>query len=77
MDEMDEMENEPLSARWRIVQKHFFMQNNAKTKCAAYHPSSNLLVVGFSNGIFGLYELPGFIMIHTLRYIMIETARYP
>ncbi|KAL8828665.1 MAG: hypothetical protein Q9191_002462 [Dirinaria sp. TL-2023a] len=65
-DDMEVMHNEPLSARWRIVQKYFFMQNNAKTKCAAYHPASNLLVVGFSNGIFGLYELPDFIMIHTL-----------
>ena len=51
------------------MQKHFFMQNNAKMKCAAYHAASNLLVAGFSNGLFGLYELPEFNMIHTLRYI--------
>ena len=50
------------------MQKHFFMQNNAKMKCAAYHAGSNLLVTGFSNGLFGLYELPEFNMIHTLRY---------
>lgn len=62
------MLDEPLSQQWRIVQKQFFMQNNAKVKCAAYHASSNLLVAGFSNGIFGLYELPEFNMIHTLRY---------
>ncbi len=43
------------------------MHNNAKVKCAAFHPESNLLVAGFSNGIFGLYELPEFNMIHTLR----------
>jgi len=61
------MQDEPLSQQWRIVQKQFFMQNNAKLKCAAYHASSNLLVAGFSNGIFGLYELPEFNMIHTLR----------
>ena len=54
-------------ARWSIVKKHYFMQNNVKMKCAAYHPASNLLVAGFSNGIFGLYELPDFNMIHTLR----------
>lgn len=54
-------------ARWRIVQRHFFMQSNAKVKCATYHAPSNLFVVGFSNGLFGLYELPAFNMIHTLR----------
>ena len=44
------------------------MQNNAKIKCAAFHPDSKILVAGFSNGLFGLYELPGFDMIHMLRY---------
>jgi periodic tryptophan protein 2 len=45
------------------------MQNNAKLKCAAFHAHSKLLVAGFSNGVFGLYELPEFNMIHLLRYI--------
>ncbi|KAL8972750.1 MAG: hypothetical protein Q9183_000365 [Haloplaca sp. 2 TL-2023] len=54
------------SMRWRIVQRHYFMQMNAKLLCATYHASSNLLVAGFSNGLFGLYELPDFNMIHTL-----------
>ena len=53
--------------RWRIVERHYFMQMNAKVICAAYHAESNLLVAGFSNGLFGLYELPDFNMIHTLR----------
>ena len=52
------------------MQKHFFLQNNAKMKCAAYHAALNLLVAGFSNGLFGLYELPDFNMIHTLRYFI-------
>ncbi|KAL1970757.1 hypothetical protein VTN77DRAFT_2591 [Rasamsonia byssochlamydoides] len=52
--------------RWRIVKKDFFMQNDAKLTCAAFHAPSNLLVVGFSNGLFGLYELPEFNMIHML-----------
>jgi periodic tryptophan protein 2 len=54
--------------RWRITQKHFFMQNNAKLNCASYHAETNLLVVGFSNGLFGLYEMPDFNEIHKLRY---------
>jgi periodic tryptophan protein 2 len=52
--------------RWRIVKRHYFMQTNAKVNCVAYHPESNLLVAGFSNGIFGLYEMPDFNMIHSL-----------
>ncbi|KAL2002671.1 hypothetical protein VTN02DRAFT_6206 [Thermoascus thermophilus] len=52
--------------RWRITKKDFFMQNDAKLNCAAFHAKSNLLVVGFSNGLFGLYELPEFNMIHLL-----------
>ncbi|KAI7785565.1 periodic tryptophan protein 2 [Diaporthe eres] len=63
-DEMDEEQEKDL--RWRIANKHYFMQNNAHLKCAAYHADSNLLVAGFSNGIFGLYEMPDFNMIHTL-----------
>jgi periodic tryptophan protein 2 len=51
--------------RWRIVKKNLFSQS-AKLKSSAFHARSNLLVVGFSNGLFGLYELPSFNMIHLL-----------
>lgn len=64
MDDDNITEADP---QWRINERHYFKQSNARTKSAAYHIRSNLLVVGFSNGIFGLYELPGFNMIHTLR----------
>jgi hypothetical protein len=37
-----------------------------KAQCATLHKKSNLLVVGFASGIFGLYELPGCANIHTL-----------
>jgi periodic tryptophan protein 2 len=52
--------------RWRIAERNYFLQNNAKVNCVAFHPKSNLLVAGFSNGVFGLYEMPEFNMIHTL-----------
>lgn len=64
MDEDDKVDEKKL--RWRIVNKHYFMQNNTSLKCAAYHVDSNLLVAGFSNGLFGLYEMPDFNQIHTL-----------
>ncbi|KAI0876604.1 periodic tryptophan protein 2, partial [Hypoxylon argillaceum] len=65
-DEDEEMEDVNDDMRWRIVQRHYFMQNNAHVKCASFHPDTNLLVTGFSNGIFGLYEMPDFNPIHTL-----------
>lgn len=52
--------------RWRIVQREYFLQNNAMLKCASFHASSNLLTVGFSTGLFCLYELPSFSSIHML-----------
>ncbi|KAI4744504.1 periodic tryptophan protein-like protein 2 [Aureobasidium sp. EXF-12298] len=61
-DEMDIEEN----FRWRIAERHYFMQNGATLTCAEFHPESNLLVAGFSNGTFGLYELPDFNQIHNL-----------
>ncbi|EEH05332.1 periodic tryptophan protein [Histoplasma capsulatum G186AR] len=61
--------------RWRITKKNFFMQSNAKVKCAAYHGASNLLVAGFSNGLFGLYELPEFTQIHKLSLTVISISQ--
>lgn len=62
----DEMNDDDSDMRWRIVSRHYFMQNNATLRCAAFHFESKLLVAGFSNGLFGLYEMPDFNMIHTL-----------
>ncbi|PHH63470.1 hypothetical protein CDD81_5849 [Ophiocordyceps australis] len=52
--------------RWRIVERHYFMQGSAHVKCATFHPEMDLLVAGFSNGIFGLYEMPDLNNIHKL-----------
>lgn len=61
----DESDMEEDVMLWRIVEKHRFNQD-AKVSCCTFHPVSNLLVVGFDSGIFGLYELPDFNMIQTL-----------
>jgi len=53
--------------QWRIAQRHYYMQNNAYVTCAAYHASSDLIVAGFSNGLFTIHELPDFSEIQTLR----------
>ncbi|KAI9139435.1 putative WD repeat protein [Paraphysoderma sedebokerense] len=51
---------------YHLASRHFFNQPNSKTICAAFHSESNLLVVGFSTGIFGIWEVPDFSNIHTL-----------
>ena len=65
-DQMDEDDDDDSDMRWRIVERHYFMQGSAHVRCAAFHPESNLLVAGFSDGIFGLYEMPDFNNIHKL-----------
>jgi periodic tryptophan protein 2 len=50
---------------WTLEGKHFFHQA-AKLTCADYHSGLNILVAGFSNGIFGLYQLPDFSTLHML-----------
>ncbi|KAG1745306.1 WD40 repeat-like protein [Suillus lakei] len=52
--------------RWGVKDRHYFNLPNTKVVCTTFHPSSNLLVVGFSSGVFGLWELPSFTNIHTL-----------
>ncbi|PKY03852.1 WD40 repeat-like protein [Aspergillus campestris IBT 28561] len=61
-DTMEDITDE----RWRIVKKDYFMQNDARVNCAAFHAPTGLLIVGFSNGLFGIYDLPEFNMIHQL-----------
>jgi len=60
--------------RFKLASRHYFSQQDsatgqsAKVLCTALHraPQVDLLVVGFSSGVFGLYELPDFNNIHTL-----------
>lgn len=67
LDEDESKGETDSTSKWKIVQRHYFMQANAKIKCASYHASTKLLTVGFSNGMFSLHELPDFNLIHTLR----------
>ena len=52
--------------RWGIHQRHYFNQPNTKVVCSTFHKSSGLLIVGFSSGVFGLWEMPTFTNVHTL-----------
>lgn len=63
-DEDGEQRNSKLD--WRITSKNFFYANG-KLKCATFHAKSSLLVVGFSNGEFRVYEIgDGFNLIQLL-----------
>ncbi|EPE05069.1 periodic tryptophan protein 2 [Ophiostoma piceae UAMH 11346] len=64
-DESEDDEDDE-DMRWRIAKRHYFHQNSTSLRCAAYHVASNMLVAGFSNGVFCLYEMPDFNMVHTL-----------
>ncbi|GBB93196.1 hypothetical protein RclHR1_02130009 [Rhizophagus clarus] len=67
-DEMniDKKEDSQLAKKWVIASRHYFNQSSTKVVCSAYHAASNLLVIGFSSGIFGIWEMPEFNNIHTL-----------
>lgn len=60
----DDMSEE--DERWRINERHYFFQDQAHLTTAAFHAASNLLVTGFSNGLFMIHELPNFSEIHKL-----------
>jgi periodic tryptophan protein 2 len=64
--EDDEGEDTEENMQWRIAERHYFHQNLANLTCAAFHSQSNLLVAGFSNGLFTIHELPDFTEIQTL-----------
>ena len=54
---------------WRISERHYFQQGGrVHVVSVAYDQKLGLVVAGFSNGIFGLWEMPDFTNIHSLRY---------
>lgn len=52
--------------RWGVSNRHFFNQAGTKVACATFHAQTSLLIVGFSTGVFGLWEMPDFTPVHTL-----------
>lgn len=66
-DELDE-ENGLLLLKenWELLKKDFFMQSPAKLVSCDYHRGLDMVVAGFSNGVFALYQMPDFVCIHLL-----------
>ncbi|CAN4088911.1 unnamed protein product [Withania somnifera] len=57
--------------KWELIKKDFFMQAPAKLIACDYHRGLDMVVVGFSDGRFGLYQMPDFVCI-CLYYISEE-----
>ncbi|GJJ14935.1 hypothetical protein Clacol_009205 [Clathrus columnatus] len=54
------------TTRWGISERHYFNRANTRVVCSVFHRPTNLLVIGFSTGVFGLWEMPHFTNIYTL-----------
>lgn len=63
---MNAPENRIAFTRWGVMQRNYFHQANTQVVCAAFHAGTSRLVVGFSSGLFSLWDLPDFQAVHTL-----------
>ncbi|XP_010502179.1 PREDICTED: serine/threonine-protein kinase/endoribonuclease IRE1a-like [Camelina sativa] len=52
--------------RWVLLRKDGFDQASAKVSACNYHQGIDMVVLGFSDGVFGLYQMPDFICTHLL-----------
>ncbi|KAF3450839.1 hypothetical protein FNV43_RR06928 [Rhamnella rubrinervis] len=52
--------------KWELLRKDNFVQASAKLTACDYHRELDMVVVGFSNGVFRLYQMPDFVCIHLL-----------
>lgn len=51
---------------WKYASRHYFNQEGSSVVSCSYNQRSALLAIGFSNGIFGVYEMPAVANVHTL-----------
>ncbi|KAG0148898.1 hypothetical protein CROQUDRAFT_654250 [Cronartium quercuum f. sp. fusiforme G11] len=56
--------------RWGISTRHYFSVPGTHVTTCTFHPASNLLIIGFANGVFSLYEVGkevnSFVNVHSL-----------
>ena len=58
--------HELVKGEWKAKSRHYFNQERAQVTSVTYCDRGQLLAVGFSSGLFGLYEMPSVSNIHTL-----------
>lgn len=61
-----QVDNTIPNTRWGVSERNYFNQPGTRVMCSTFHAPSNILVVGFSTGVFGLWEMPMFTNIHSL-----------
>lgn len=52
--------------KWELLKKDSSGQAPAKLTTCDYHRGLDMMVAGFSNGVFALYQMPDFVCIHLL-----------
>jgi periodic tryptophan protein 2 len=56
-EHFSEFEQNCRCGRFILDKKHQFYQNNSRIKSAQFFAPLNLLIIGFKNGTFGMYNL--------------------
>ncbi|PVU89544.1 hypothetical protein BB559_005050 [Furculomyces boomerangus] len=57
---------EHLRTQWSTPKHHYFKQVGSKVRCAFFNSSTQILLAGFSSGVFGMWEMPTFTELQTL-----------
>ena len=58
-DEQELLPRTERGSKWVLKDKKFLWESRTVITSSAFNKSTNVLVVGVSNGTFGLYEMPG------------------
>jgi periodic tryptophan protein 2 len=51
---------------WKLKEREFLWDSQTEISSASFNPKTNLLVIGFTSGIFGLYSMPNCQTLHKL-----------
>jgi len=55
-----------VQCEWVYQARHYFNQDRTGVVATTYNERSKILAIGFSSGLFGLYEMPSVANIHTM-----------
>lgn len=75
-EENTEMDSKVKKLRYKRIARHYLADEvrkqakDAVLTASTYHKDTHILVVGFNNGSFYLYEMPEVNMIHSLKYVL-------
>ena len=64
-DEVPNIARKSENFKWQLTHRHYCLQHSPVTSCS-FQKETNLLVISYKNGVFGLYLMPDFSTAHTL-----------